>query len=312
MNKIIIFSGVDKTGKDTLIRKVHELTNYKYPIINRFTESTYAYGKFRKRKLNYDKIFEVEDAIYENFDVYLIYLYASKENLKRRIINTHEKDITISDVEKLERYYDEYLRKTPFKYIKINTDKTIEENAREIVDFIENDNDTILEKIKKLVANVKNRGSEVLNTLEKHNVRITFDYKKEDLYGIINELYNYYLENTGRDADTIVQYENYYYNRIKHSLLHNVKKILLEQKQSLHNRQMIYTSNECISCIHLLKRSDKLLVNVYIRSSNVTEVLPLDLISLISIIDDVINEFNIDVKIIEFDIFIGSAHVYLR
>ena len=48
---ILIFEGADKVGKTTLIKAFHKLTNYKYPIIDRFTGTTWVYDKLFNRNV---------------------------------------------------------------------------------------------------------------------------------------------------------------------------------------------------------------------------------------------------------------------
>jgi thymidylate kinase len=59
MNKpFLIYEGIDKTGKTTLIKEFHKATNFQYSCIDRFSGTSYAYGKFRNRRLNYDNYFK--------------------------------------------------------------------------------------------------------------------------------------------------------------------------------------------------------------------------------------------------------------
>ena len=54
----IAWDSPDKNAKDTLIKEFHKSTNFQYPCINRWTGTSYSYGKFWKRDLNFEEYFD--------------------------------------------------------------------------------------------------------------------------------------------------------------------------------------------------------------------------------------------------------------
>lgn len=137
MSKIIIFSGIDKTGKDTLISSFNRITNFKHSCINRSLPDNFAYDRLYERGdvLKWLKLDKKLDK-----DVFvIIYLYSDVKTLKQRFKKTNERDIKLEkDYKKLMNYYNVYFLNTHLKFMKLNTSKhSIDECLRRIIKFIE-------------------------------------------------------------------------------------------------------------------------------------------------------------------------------
>lgn len=118
---IIIFDGIDKTGKTTLVNAFNKATGYKYPVIDRLLGSVVSYGKLRKRKIDAANIEMIEKEL-SKIAVY-VWIDCSKETMSARFKATNETDITLAEAKELRRYFQEYFDTTAVPVIKVNTDK---------------------------------------------------------------------------------------------------------------------------------------------------------------------------------------------
>ena len=295
---ILIFCGIDKSGKTTLIKAFHERTNYRYPCIDRFTPTSYAYGQLRNRDLNYNEYF-LEDLKLINNTI-IFYLECSDKTLKERFKKTKETDISINDVFELSRNYREYLISTPLKVVFINTELSIEKNINRIVREISIfKNEAIYHKITKIRNLIVKLGTEVRNTKELNNIHLT--YTKENL----SDLHVYLQENNLYHSE-----EQYEYDEILFTLKNTINLILNYHKtDTIESRRFIYTSNSCISFIQLLYRKSVLKVYITIRSSNI-ELLLMDIYSLYRISES-LNDLFFHANAITYYLTINSAHAYI-
>jgi thymidylate kinase len=290
---IVIFEGADKTGKDSLIKEFHKLTNYKYSCINRFSGTSYAYGKFWKRNLDYKK-YLLQDIEYFDKAV-LVYLYAPKEILEKRFKEHNEKDIDLKKLEILENYYNEYLTSTPLYTILVNTNKSISSCAKQIRSGLrEYEKETIKHKINRLVNTINIAGDKVYNTSEVKNINV-----------IVNNLNKKHLKRFHFDYT-----EKYEYNQIYHVLRNNIRlKLDYLKSQDVFSRQFTYTSESCISFVQLLLRNNCLNVYATIRSSNVSKMLEQDIMGIYKI-SKALDEEYFKTDNIKLNINIVSAHLY--
>lgn len=299
---ILIFCGCDKTGKSTLIKEVHKATNYKYPIIDRFTDSSIVYGKYRNRKLNYNYYKEIEKSMIDQ--VLLVYITANYNTIKDRIIKNNEKDINYNEIKSIKDEYQKYLNKyTLFKYITIDTSiNTIRNCVYKIVKEIKLiENEDGIEQIKRLINLIMKRGEELNNTKELRN--LNFKFNKINIKNLNNFL--------KFDKKSNEMKEKLYYNRIYHTLKHIINSQLIEYNQNLFSRRFIFNSNECIDTIHAMYRNNILECFIDIRSSNVKDILPLDIYYCYKICNNINKDF-FKAKKIDLNFHIGSAHVYIK
>lgn len=73
---VIIFEGVDKSGKTTLLNMFNKATNFGYVVLDRFTTSSKVYNTLfnRDRREYYN---EVEQSFLKAFNVLIVYCYCS-------------------------------------------------------------------------------------------------------------------------------------------------------------------------------------------------------------------------------------------
>jgi len=130
MSKVIVLEGIDKTGKTTILKTLHGLTNYQFVIIDRFTGSNIVYGVFHKREIDIPKLLTLEQELVKSKTVIPVYLVANKKEISKRIRKHQEKDIEIKDIDGLMLLYKKYMLKSPFNYFILDTSyKTAEECA---------------------------------------------------------------------------------------------------------------------------------------------------------------------------------------
>jgi thymidylate synthase len=130
------------------------------------------------------------------------------------------------------------------------------------------------------------------------------DLDQEELF-----IRNYYGERYERRAEE----EKFHYEQLKYSLLHKVKEVQYFFNQNIENRKIIVFSNDCISLAQYLRRKDLSILMVYMRSSDVKDLLPIDLLNLARILKAINKEYPAGVELIEIvDVTIGSAHYYLK
>lgn len=147
------------------------------------------------------------------------------------------------------------------------------------------------------------------NTLEILTPRIDMDISGFDIDREEEEIKVYY----GDKWSTRCLDELYHYKKIEYSLLHKVKEIKYFFKQEVDNRKTIIFSEDCISSVQYLKRAHTATLLVHMRSSDVKELLPIDLLNLAKILRRVTEEYTEpgEVTAQYITVIIGSAHVYL-
>jgi len=108
--------------------------------------------------------------------------------------------------------------------------------------------------------------------------------------------------------------EEYHYKQLEYSLLHKVKELAYFFKAPLENRKTVVFSNDCISLAQYIKRGNKTKLIVYMRSSDVVSLLPMDLMALAKILRRMNTEYikpeegPVEEELV---VHIGSAHYYM-
>lgn len=294
----LIFDSIDKCGKDSLIQEFHKATNFKFSAINRWSGTSFSYGKLYNRKLEY-RDYILQDINLMN-DGLLVYLYASKDVLKKRFKEHNEKDINLNkDYDKLKRYYERYLSMTPLKAVKIDTGKN---DIKKSVQLIINAGkefriEDVKNKVYRLINTISKIGNKVGNTLELTDVTLKF-----------NQANIYYLPKLNvYMAEEKAEFDNIYY-----SLKNSIRlKLFYFKNQKVDSRQFVYHNDSCISLFHVMKRGNNLEVFVTIRSSNVVKSLLFDIYGLYEIANKLNKDFFL-CRNLNFTIKINSAHIYLK
>lgn len=134
---IITFEGSsDCTGKTTLINEFNKVTNYSHLLRDRGTLSTRAYARKFNREIG-DDFEEIEEYINKFQFHLLVYLTASKEDVKKRqSIKNDGYDANDYDIDK--SLFDKCLATSNYnKVIKLNSSEmTINEEIKNVLDAI--------------------------------------------------------------------------------------------------------------------------------------------------------------------------------
>lgn len=115
----------------------------------------------------------------------------------------------------------------------------------------------------------------------------------------------------GREFDTKHREEEEHYKFLTHGLLHKIRSTAYFHNQGLESRKIIMFSDDCISSIQLFVRDEAVTLIVYMRSSDVMRLLPVDVLAMARLLNKVIDEYklSIDDRKVVLDIHIGSAHI---
>lgn len=112
---LIFVEGIDKTGKDTLVRYINELTNYKYCVMTRGPLSAAVYAEKFEREFDDSCLNVLKDSL-------IIYLTADTQDLDIRFKLTNEPEINKDEDKKLfDRVITFYTSKLCLKTIRVNT-----------------------------------------------------------------------------------------------------------------------------------------------------------------------------------------------
>jgi len=123
----------------------------------------------------------------------------------------------------------------------------------------------------------------------------------------ISEVVSFY----GKEFDEKHREEEEHYKFLTHGMLHKINATKYFHGQGLESRKNILFSDDCISSIHLLVRPEAVRLNVYMRSSDVMRLLPVDVLAMATLLDTIIKKHKIELYdgVVILDITIGSAHI---
>jgi deoxyadenosine/deoxycytidine kinase len=107
---LIIFEGVDKTGKSTLLGEFNKATKFSYVVLDRFTLSSKVYNKMygRDRFEFYDNL---EREVFKNVNVLTVLCTCKTEIIKERLEKFKEELPTqLMDIDKVKDEFYNQLR----------------------------------------------------------------------------------------------------------------------------------------------------------------------------------------------------------
>lgn len=135
---MIIFEGVDKSGKSTLLHEFNVNTNFKYWVLDRSFISSLVYNDMFGR--NDEKYYlNVMESMKNSFNIIVCYITADVELIQERLIKHNELlPSHLKDINRVNELYIHYLNLSEIRYIKINTtNDTIEESLNKIINEFE-------------------------------------------------------------------------------------------------------------------------------------------------------------------------------
>ena len=135
---IVIFEGVDKSGKSTLLKKFNELTNYKYWVLDRGFVSSLVYDELFNRG-NREEYLKLAKKMCKEFNVYIVYCYASYFDIQKRLQEANETlPHELEDILDVGDTFEYYLMKTHCNKLYLNTStESIDECVKSIYQFVE-------------------------------------------------------------------------------------------------------------------------------------------------------------------------------
>lgn len=138
MNKskpiLIIFEGVDKTGKTTIRDRFNKKTNFGYVVLDRLTTSSKIYNEFFGRdRLGYYKT--IEDAMIKAFNVLVVLCECDTKIILERLRNANEElPEQLRNVDEVKKAFREEVERSFINYVVIDTtNKEIDECVDSII-----------------------------------------------------------------------------------------------------------------------------------------------------------------------------------
>ena len=177
----------------------------------------------------------------------------------------------------------------------------------------------IVEAVEGLLKAIKDRGKKVKDTYEVNNVWITLDRPNYEMEkGEVKKYFNSRVKKGKNDStfEAKMHQEKAHYEYLKWGLIQKVEYNKFNfGEQPLNSRKICVHSEDCISLIQVMFRlENKTFVNAYMRSTEITQLLPIDLLGIVDIVDGLIEEIKLLSfrKDLQINIIIGSAHIYLE
>ena len=124
---LIIFEGVDKSGKTTLKDLFNKKTNFGYVVLDRLTTSSKIYNNFFERdRLEYYENFE--RSVTKSFNVLVVLCECETEVIVERLKNANEfLPEKLKDIDKVKAAFREEVDNSFYNYIVIDTMNDVNE-----------------------------------------------------------------------------------------------------------------------------------------------------------------------------------------
>lgn len=104
MQTVIILEGISGCGKSTLLHPINELTNYRDPVVPRFTPTMWVYNKLYNRpEISYEY---VNHGLQKWCDLHVVWLRVNPDIAKLRQIE--KRDPITEDLHRADELFEEY------------------------------------------------------------------------------------------------------------------------------------------------------------------------------------------------------------
>lgn len=134
---VVIFEGMDKTGKTTLKEEFNKRTNFIHYVVDRGPISNIAYNNLFNREKELNDFFEKLCDSIKNVNHLIVYCYANENDIKERLKKHNEElpeNTTIYETQEL--FFNE-IKNRQLNFIAINTSfSTIDECLYDIINAI--------------------------------------------------------------------------------------------------------------------------------------------------------------------------------
>lgn len=127
----------------------------------------------------------------------------------------------------------------------------------------------------------------------------------------VEEVREFYTQELEKDFSKKYHQELEHYKFLTHGLLHKINATKYFFGEGLESRKNIIFSDDCISTVQIIDRPNEIRLYSHFRSSDLINLLPLDLLALANILRAVIHNHKVDTtdKIISMFVSFGSLHV---
>tara|TARA_A200000159_G_scaffold53850_1_gene49868 strand:+ start:22 stop:912 length:891 start_codon:yes stop_codon:yes gene_type:complete len=252
----INIEGPDCSGKTTLYSRLHKETSFKYNIQDRSCMSMFVYAKIYEREdasLWFDKI--LDDL--KRLDTLYILLLPSENTILSRLKVRGDEFQDKNSILKVRSYFRNIAKMGFGSYpnVLVLEEDDLETNINKVLQFINTLNEM--------------PGQELIKSL-------VFSSGRNELIDVQckEEVNRNHLDLTVLDFPQ----EKEYYEKIEFEFFNKIFREFVglnerNQAQKHDSRRFIYTSDSCISMIHVLWRQNKLNVLATLRSSNVSKTL---------------------------------------
>lgn len=220
---IVIFDGMDKVGKTTLIHALDKATNYEHIIIDRGPTSYLVYDEIYNRPYKADHVKTEMDL--RNASHLSVYCYAKDEDIEARLAKAGESfEEAQGSISEVKNKFFISVDKTSLDTIYINTSTM-----------------TIDEAVSKIITEVNRRKYEFIKLKAKFH-----DDNYIECYPSNNAFNEELLEALPEFDPTI---DKPYYDMLDKTLSHLMHKYEIEW---VNHRQLVYSSSDCISMIQII------------------------------------------------------------
>ncbi len=131
---LILFEGVDKSGKTTLLAEFNKLTNFKHWALDRSFISSLVYNELFGRN-DKEHYLNIQEIVKNSFNVVIVYVESDVELIKERLeLHNELLPKELSNITKVKNTYLNYITNSKINYIRINTtNKSIQDCVDTII-----------------------------------------------------------------------------------------------------------------------------------------------------------------------------------
>ena len=291
--KQLILEGPDLVGKTTVYNEIHKSTDFKWNIQDRSTLSMLCYARLygRDESLYRERLYEEINDLNNR----MIILLPPFSVIEKRY---HERGDEIQDLESLKLLYNIFSEEA----------RLIEKKPTIMCLRAEVSIETIL--------NYTSEWSFAIESSKPYHVgEIIRDTLTADVSDELTLRAKMCYSSSAPDASILANsLEGEYYKGIKESLSTTIRNEIAgvnpyNLPQTSNSRRFFYSSDTCISTIHLMPRQNILKVFASLRSTDVIKNASIDLKFLEFLTHFVNQEFKFDCSCIVLDVTFNSAHI---
>jgi len=121
--KFILFDGCDKCGKSTLIKALHQATDYKHVIVDRGILSNIVYGKFNCRNIDEKELLQMDETFSKVKFIRQIIVTADLNDVLKRFEEHNEVDLEDDEVPTILSAYVKYSKVTKIPTLVLDTSR---------------------------------------------------------------------------------------------------------------------------------------------------------------------------------------------